>query len=352
MLQPTKSTGTLRSERGITGIETAIILIAFVVVASVFAYAVLSAGIFASDRGKEAIHAGLDRSASSLEIVGTMKADGVAITTLSTVDSPSSWTASANVTIATESSDIKEGTAAAQVAVGTNFATGLIAYEDLGSTVNLSTHYGAGLWIKPNTSVADGVLQLVLDDSANCGTPEESLNITGLTSGNWSFIHRNMTNPAALAAVTCVGLSATSDPGTVTLLIDHIQGPAELQQVHVALSSVIPTEPVPIIAQADVDGDGLLSDETNQANSLVVSYTDSQQVVRDLAWSITELGRGDGDVHLEHGEQFLFTINLRAVDPVPTGGTVMNFHIVPHQQAALVFEKTVPDNITPSMIIP
>ncbi len=37
---------TLKQQRGITGIETAIILIAFVIVASVFAYVVLSAGLF------------------------------------------------------------------------------------------------------------------------------------------------------------------------------------------------------------------------------------------------------------------------------------------------------------------
>ena len=37
-----------RNQRGITGLETAIILIAFVVVASVFAYTVLSAGIFSA----------------------------------------------------------------------------------------------------------------------------------------------------------------------------------------------------------------------------------------------------------------------------------------------------------------
>ena len=36
-------------ERGITGLETAIILIAFVVVASVFAFTVLSTGIFSSE---------------------------------------------------------------------------------------------------------------------------------------------------------------------------------------------------------------------------------------------------------------------------------------------------------------
>ena len=59
-----------RNERGITGLETAIILIAFVVVASVFAYTVLSAGIFSSEKGKEAVHSGLEQARGSMEIVG------------------------------------------------------------------------------------------------------------------------------------------------------------------------------------------------------------------------------------------------------------------------------------------
>ena len=40
------------SQRGITGLETAIILIAFVVVASVFAFTVISTGIFTSETSK------------------------------------------------------------------------------------------------------------------------------------------------------------------------------------------------------------------------------------------------------------------------------------------------------------
>ena len=36
----------LREQRGITGLETAIVLIAFVVVSSVFAFAALSTGLF------------------------------------------------------------------------------------------------------------------------------------------------------------------------------------------------------------------------------------------------------------------------------------------------------------------
>ena len=51
----------LRDEGGITALETAIILIAFVVVASVFAFTILSAGTFSTERGREAIYAGLSR---------------------------------------------------------------------------------------------------------------------------------------------------------------------------------------------------------------------------------------------------------------------------------------------------
>ena len=59
-----------RNQHGITGLETAIILIAFVVVASVFAYTVLSAGIFSAEKGKEAIHSGLEQARGSMELVG------------------------------------------------------------------------------------------------------------------------------------------------------------------------------------------------------------------------------------------------------------------------------------------
>jgi flagellin FlaB len=66
------SRGQDNGQRGITGLETAIILIAFVVVASVFAFTVLSTGIFASERSKETVFAGLDEVRSSLEPRGSV----------------------------------------------------------------------------------------------------------------------------------------------------------------------------------------------------------------------------------------------------------------------------------------
>ena len=61
-----------KKERGITGLETAIILIAFVIVASVFAFVVLSTGLFSAERGKETVFAGLEKARGNLEVRGAL----------------------------------------------------------------------------------------------------------------------------------------------------------------------------------------------------------------------------------------------------------------------------------------
>jgi flagellin FlaB len=73
-----------RAEDGITGLETAIILIAFVVVAAVFAFVVLSTGLFSSERGKEAVYAGLSKTRGTMELTGGVIAtsNGTTITNL------------------------------------------------------------------------------------------------------------------------------------------------------------------------------------------------------------------------------------------------------------------------------
>ena len=62
----------LPDQRGITGLETAIVLIAFVVVSSVFAFAALSTGLFSADKAKETIQAGLAETRGSMELKGSV----------------------------------------------------------------------------------------------------------------------------------------------------------------------------------------------------------------------------------------------------------------------------------------
>ena len=60
--------------KGITGLETAIILIAFVVVAAVFAYTVLSAGLFSTQKSSEAVYNGLKEASNTLVTRGSLLA--------------------------------------------------------------------------------------------------------------------------------------------------------------------------------------------------------------------------------------------------------------------------------------
>jgi flagellin FlaB len=76
-----------KDEAGITALETAIILIAFIVVASVFAYTILSAGTASTERGQEAIYSGLEEVQSSMEIKGAVIAQTSAAGAAATVES-------------------------------------------------------------------------------------------------------------------------------------------------------------------------------------------------------------------------------------------------------------------------
>ena len=54
-----------RDNSGITGLETAIILIAFVVVAAVFAFTVMTTGLFSTEKAKNTAKAALTEASSS-----------------------------------------------------------------------------------------------------------------------------------------------------------------------------------------------------------------------------------------------------------------------------------------------
>jgi flagellin FlaB len=58
--------------KGIVGIETAIVLIAFVIVAAALAFVALNMGMFTTQKSKETIGRGLGEASSALEVDGSM----------------------------------------------------------------------------------------------------------------------------------------------------------------------------------------------------------------------------------------------------------------------------------------
>jgi len=57
----------MKKRAGMTGLETAIIVIAFVIVASAFAFAILNMGFLSSQKSTQVIQTGLEESSSALE---------------------------------------------------------------------------------------------------------------------------------------------------------------------------------------------------------------------------------------------------------------------------------------------
>jgi flagellin FlaB len=59
-----------KNEDAFTGLEAAIVLIAFVVVAAVFSYVVLGAGFFTTQKSQEVVHSGVTQAASNIVVKG------------------------------------------------------------------------------------------------------------------------------------------------------------------------------------------------------------------------------------------------------------------------------------------
>ncbi len=111
-------------QRGITGLETAIVLIAFVVVSSVFAFAALSTGLFSSDKAKETITAGLAEARGTLELKGSVIAKVSGTTGVSGV---------------VTTIEFQVSNAAAGQAIDLTPGNTVIKYSDQNQTVNMNS---------------------------------------------------------------------------------------------------------------------------------------------------------------------------------------------------------------------
>ena len=187
-------------QKGITGLETAIILIAFVVVASVFAYTILSAGIFSSEKGKEAIHSGLNTARSSIRLSGPILARDT--------------------------------------------------------------------------------------DSDN-----------------------------------------------------------DVDQMLIVIANSLKGAPMNLVATVDSDSDGLLSDESPKLHSLVITFINQSQRVTDIAWTATEVGKGDGDALMETGERFELVVDLTAISPAIKQNDTFVLEIKPGKGSSITLERTMPGRI-------
>ncbi len=184
-------------EKGITGLETAIILIAFVVVAAVLAYTVLSAGLFATQQSEQSIHAALKETQSTLNIKGTIVGRG-----MSEVYDFEGWIGAACVTSRayTNATGITEGQRALQIEItdaNSINAGDIIAYRKLDDVVDLSNdtnlHIDIGWLDTPGIgNLPANSIAIVLDESSTSHGWAEQINLPILPHGQFLPNHLDL----------------------------------------------------------------------------------------------------------------------------------------------------------------
>ena len=117
-------------QKGITGLETAIVLIAFVVVASVFAFAVLSTGLTSSQKSQEAVLGALEETSATLNVRGAVIASvNAALTGVDTIKF--------NLSSASDTAEPVEVSSAAMV----------ITYLDADQALNVASSDWTATWL-------------------------------------------------------------------------------------------------------------------------------------------------------------------------------------------------------------
>lgn len=143
-------------------------------------------------------------------------------------DCATAWTASANVTAETdehtykENPDDEDDVTSNKLTIDGAFGTGLIAYENMSAT-DFSSYDYVNFWIKSDTNLKGGVLQLLIDNNNACASPTETLDIPALTADTWRLVSLELKTPGDLTGIKSVGLNADSDPGAIEVHIDNIR---------------------------------------------------------------------------------------------------------------------------------
>ena len=221
----------------------------------------------------------------------------------------------------------------------------MAAYEDLSPTVDLSKNDSIELWVKSSVDLAAGDIQFRISSAAACGTTLEDINIPVLTAGAWKLATLAIADNSDMTAVKCVGLTVGVDKGAVNVNLDEVTAPGQSTSVEFVVTNGVAGEAVDMTAPSDSDADGI--SDTDGKNTMVLTYTDKNQVVSDIYWTKSFIGNDDGDDLLEIGEKAKITVTLTALanDKPLVKDLTFGFEVQPAEGSVLVLQRTMPSEI-------
>ena len=124
-------------------------------------------------------------------------------------------------TQALDTKDKKQGAQSLKLTIAAGASAGDFVSDSITSK-DISGYDTIEMWVKSTVATSAGNLKLLLDDSASCASPIETLSIPALSADTWTFVRMTLANPETDTAIISVGLEYDSDLGACTVWIDDI----------------------------------------------------------------------------------------------------------------------------------
>ena len=120
-----------------------------------------------------------------------------------------------------DTKDRKQGTQSLKLVIAAGASAGDFVTDSITSK-DLSGYDTIEMWVKSTVATSSGNLKLLLDDTAACVSPLETLSVPALSADTWTFVRMSLANPETDTAIISVGLEYDSDLGACTVWIDDI----------------------------------------------------------------------------------------------------------------------------------
>ena len=131
-------------------------------------------------------------------------------------------TVDSDITVTVDTQDKKQGTGSNKFVIAAGASAGDIATDSITSKDISKYDYLEG-WIKSTVATSAGNLKILLDDSASCASPIETLNVPALSADTWTYFRVALANPETDTAIISIGLEYDSDLGACQVRLDDLK---------------------------------------------------------------------------------------------------------------------------------
>jgi len=131
-------------------------------------------------------------------------------------------TVDSDITVSVDTQDKKQGTGSNKFVIAAGASAGDIATDSITSK-DISKYDYLECWIKSTVATSAGNLKILLDDSASCASPIETLSVPALSADTWTYVRIALANPETDTAIISIGLEYDSDLNACQVRLDDIK---------------------------------------------------------------------------------------------------------------------------------